>query len=100
MYVHNGILQIWYSMGIIPTIGFISIMLFAGISAIKLLCRFTNWTNESLFAIEVIGSISIFVMLFSMYFIFTNPLIYMYYIILFSLKSDCSVNMSKKKGYL
>ena len=100
MYVHNGILQIWYSMGIIPTIGFISIMLFAGISALKLLCRFTNWTNESLFAIEVIGSISIFVMLFSMYFIFTNPLIYMYYIILFSLKSDCSVNMSKKKGYL
>lgn len=101
MYVHNGILQIWYSMGIIPAIGFILIMGFTGISALKILCNFTSWTNKNIFIIEVIGATSIFVMFFSIYFAFMNPLIYMYHIILFDLANHCSVDdLSKERKSL
>ncbi len=97
MYIHNGVLQIGYSMGIIPLIGFSVLILYNISVAFKKIFK-TNLENNIIFYIYIVCSFSIYTLLYSMYSPFGDPLSFMYYIIILTFSSvnlkenDYSIN--------
>lgn len=94
MYAHNGILQIGYSMGLVAMIGFFMLVVINGIDALILLFKRNSFDDEVFFEICVIGSFSIFTMLYSMYSPFSDPLSFIYYLVVLNYKE---VIKNKKK---